>query len=66
MSSTGSAYFVHHIIIQSGKMKEKIKIPADLEIGPNEEIKQVNILGNIDEEQESTVCLFYYLKLKES
>lgn len=30
MSGTGSSYNIHHIIIQSGKMKEKNKIPADL------------------------------------
>lgn len=33
MSSTGSAYTIHHIIIQSGKMKEKAKMPADLQLG---------------------------------
>ena len=32
MSGVGSSYTIHHIIIQSGKMKEKSKFPADLEI----------------------------------
>jgi len=30
MSSSGSTYSIHHIIIQSGKMREKSKIAAEL------------------------------------
>ena len=30
MSGKDSSYTIHHVIIQSGKMKEKNKIPADL------------------------------------
>jgi hypothetical protein len=48
LSSVSGVLTAHHLLIQNGKMKEKNKIPADLEIGANEKIKQVNILGNID------------------
>lgn len=27
------------------------------------QIRQINILGNIDEEQESTICLFYDMQM---
>lgn len=35
-----------------------------MEIGQGEELRQADIVGSIDEEQECTVCVFYELKLK--
>ena len=66
LSSVSGVLTVHHLLIQNGKMKEKNKMSADLEIGVNEKIKQVNILGNIDEEQESIICLFYYCEMQDN
>jgi hypothetical protein len=51
LSSISKVLIVHHLVVQSEKMNEKKRIPADLEIGPREGIKQVKILGNINEEQ---------------
>jgi hypothetical protein len=48
LSSISGVLTVHHLVVQSGKMNEKKRFPAALEIGPGERIKQVNILGNID------------------
>ena len=57
---------IHHYTIQSGKLKKKNqKMSAAFpEIPKDQYIHHCQIVGSIDEEQDSTVALFYLIKKK--
>lgn len=57
---------LHHYSVQGGKLREKNKkISAALPKLPNDQVIQhCQIVGSIDEEQDSIVALFYLIKKK--
>lgn len=59
---------LHHYIIQNGKIKLKNKkISASLpEIPKDQYIHHSQIVGSIDEEQDTTITLFYVIKKRKT
>jgi hypothetical protein len=57
---------IHHYTIQNGKIKRKNnKMSAAFpEVPKDQYIHHCQIVGSIDEEQDSTVALFYLIKKK--
>lgn len=57
---------IHHYSIQNGKIRTKNKkIKASFpEVPKDQYIHHCQIVGSIDEEQDSTVALFYLIKKK--
>jgi len=57
---------IHHFTIQSGKMRMKNKkMSAALPAIPEDQyIEHCQIVGSIDEEQDSVVAMFYLIKKK--
>jgi len=57
---------IHHYTIQSGKIRQKNKkiSAAFPEVPKDQYIHHCQIVGSIDEEQDSTVALFYLIKKK--
>jgi hypothetical protein len=50
---------IHHYAIQQTMMKQKSVNEISLRVGESECIKRMWILGHIDEQQDSTVTIFY-------
>ena len=56
---------LHHYVIQNRNIKFKSKIPAGIpHIPPDQYIQTCQIVGSIDEEQDSSVVMFYLIKKK--
>lgn len=54
---------LHHYCIQSGTIKLKAKIPSGIPDVPKDQyIHTCQVVGSIDEEQDSTVAMFYLIK----